>query len=301
LLVVAVSLVHASQVRGGAWMQNITVLIKVLLILLFIGLGLNHLPEIPSPNHAPVQIPAFAVSLVWVFFSYCGWNGAIYLGGEIAQPERNLPRALVLGTSLVTLLYLGLNAVFLFSTDTERLSGQLAVGRIAAQALGGDGWEQALTTLIVLALATSASALSMAGPRVYARMAEDGYLPSVLAAPAGPPRVAILFQMVLALVFLWTSSYEGLLTYIGFTLGLSSAATVLGLMRWRRAEGSALPVPGWPWVPSLFILSVLAISGYAALQKPRESGIGLLTLGLGIGMWALTRHNRNFDVETSAN
>jgi APA family basic amino acid/polyamine antiporter len=250
-----------------------------------VGLAVDRIDALPAVNLGSATVPAFAVSLVWVSFSYAGWNAAVYLGGEVRDAERTLPLAMLLGTAIVTALYLALNAVFVFSTAPEKLAGQLEVGRIAAEALGGVRLANVVTAVVLLALATSASSLIMAGPRVYACMGADGYLPRFLASATGPPRAAIGLQVLLALLLLWSSTYEMLLTFIGFTLSLSTAATVLGLVRLRVREGVAVRVVGWPWLPGLFIAAVLAIAGFAIVRQPIASGLGLLTLGAGWLAW----------------
>jgi len=126
----------------------------------------------------------------------------------------------------------------------------------------------------------------MAGPRVYARMADDGYLPSWLRFPRqGPPRAAILFQTILALAMLWSLTFRVLLTYIGFTLGLSTAAAVGGLVRLRLREGPSVPVPGWPWAPCIFIAAIVAITGFTIARQPTESALGLVTIVIGLAAW----------------
>jgi APA family basic amino acid/polyamine antiporter len=292
VLILVFSALHAANVRAGAWVQNTAVLFKVILILGFVGfaagrLGATHLPP---PQSAPLAL--MGVSLLWVSFSYAGWNAAIYIGGEITNPERNLPRSLMLGTAIVTLIYLALNAVFVFSAPIDQLAGKLEVGRVAATALGGPAWGNAVSALVALVLVSSVSSLIMAGPRVYARMAEDHYLPACLAAGNAPPVNAILLQGVLALSLLWSSTFDQLLTYIGFTLGLSTAATVVGLIRIRLQEGSQLRVPGWPWVPGSFLIVTLAITGFSIARRPKESLAGLATILLGLLAWALAESRR---------
>lgn len=260
LLVLGFTVLHAAHIQRGAWVQNAGVLVKVVAIVGFAGVGFAHLNPPPSPVAVPFSVSAFAMSLVWVSFSYSGWNAAIYIGGEVRDPERNLPRALLLGTGVVTALYLAINAVFVFSAPVEQLAGKLEIGQVAARALGGPAWEQAITVIVALGLITSVSSLIMAGPRVYARMAADGYLPQWLRSGTGPPRASIGFQSVLALGLLWTATYQTLLTFIGFTLSLSTAATVAGLIRLRVREGERLRVPGWPWVPALFLAGVLVMA-----------------------------------------
>lgn len=285
LLIVLFACVHAMPVRRGVRVQDWAVLVKVVLILAFVCIGFARL-DVTAPR-SPFSSPlsTLAVSLVWVSFSYSGWNAAIYIGGEVTDPERNLPRSLLVGTALVTLLYLALNAVFVFSAPVSELAGKLEIGRIAANALGGRPLAEAVTALIALALVTSVSAMVMAGPRVYARMATDGCLPHWLAANHGPPRAAIALQAGLALAMLWTASYQSLLTYIGFTLGLSTAGTVVGLIRLRRREGPSLAVAGWPWVPALFLIGVLGMTTFSVARRPVESLFGFGTIALGWLVW----------------
>ena len=233
---------------------------------------------------------SFAVALVWVSFSYSGWNAAVYVGSEVCTPERNLPRAMALGTGLVTVIYLALNTVFVFAAPVDQLAGKLEIGRIAASALGGTALANFVTVLIALALATCISSMMMAGPRVFARMADDGCLPRWFRFPEhGPPRHAVLLQTALAVVMLWTATFQSLLTYIGFTLGLCTAATAVGLIRLRRLSGPQLEVPGWPWVPALFVLSVVLMSAFTIAHKPIEGAVGVGTLLLGWLTWCLAR------------
>lgn len=289
LLMLFFSLVHAAHVERGAWFQNLTVVLKVVLIVGFVGLALPRIETPPLGAVPDVAISAFAVSLMWVSFSYSGWNAAIYIAGEVREPERTLPRALLLGTILVMVLYLAVNTVFVYSTTLEELAGKPEVGRIAAAALGGPSWANAVTSLVALVLISSVSAQTMAGPRVYAKMAADGFLPRWLMMGEGPPRAAIALQSALALAMLWSASFEWLLTYIGFTLGLSTAATVLGLIRLRLIEGPRLPVPGWPWVPGLFLLGVGTITVLSIIGKPAATVTGLATIAAGWLAWRMQR------------
>jgi APA family basic amino acid/polyamine antiporter len=289
LLILVFSAVHAWHVRRGAWLQNAAVVLKLALIAGFAAVALPRLPELDATPAAAAPVGAFAVSLVWISFSYAGWNAAVYIGGEVRNPERNLPRALLLGTGIVTALYLALNYVFVFAAPVGDLAGRLEIGRLAAAALGGRAWADAITALVAIGLISSASSLIMAGPRVYAQMAADGCVPRVFAASDGPPRTSIALQTVVALALLWSATFEALLTYIGFTLSLSTAATVAGLIKLRRREGPALPVPGWPWVPWLFLLSVLGMAAFSVGRRPLESLLGLATMVVGWVAWWWSR------------
>lgn len=288
VLLALVSSIHAWNVRGGASVQNMA----VVLIALFIGLGVARIPGAPVVPTAPFSTPAFAMSLVWISFSYAGWNAVIYLGGEVTHPERNIPRSLLTGTLLVTVLYVAINAVFLLAVPGDVISGHLEVGRLVAEHLGGRSWAEGATFLIALALVTSVSSLVMTGPRVYARIATDGYLPSWMEQRSGPPRSAIVFQLVIALAMLWTATYQSLLSFIGFTLSLSTAATVCGLMVERVRRGPALEIPGWPWVPLVFVAAVLGMTTLSVARAPLPSLAGLAVLGLGWILWHLGKKAR---------
>lgn len=288
VLLALVSSIHAWNVRGGASVQNMA----VVLIAPFIGLGVARIPGAPVVPTAPFSTPAFAMSLVWISFSYAGWNAVIYLGGEVTHPERNIPRSLLTGTLLVTVLYVAINAVFLLAVPGDVISGHLEVGRLVAEHLGGRSWAEGATFLIALALVTSVSSLVMTGPRVYARIATDGYLPSWMEQRSGPPRSAIVFQLVIALAMLWTATYQSLLSFIGFTLSLSTAATVCGLMVERVRRGPALEIPGWPWVPLVFVAAVLGMTTLSVARAPLPSLAGLAVLGLGWILWHLGKKAR---------
>ena len=283
IILVAAS-VHAVSVTAGARAQAIAVGIELVVIALFTGFGMGQLAHEGLHNvAAPGRVAGLGVALGIVSYSYQGWNAAVYIGGEVAEPRKNLPRALVLGTVLVTTLYLGLNAVFVLGAPASLLAGKVDVGRITALVLGGPRLAKLVSALIAFVLANCISALAMAGPQITARMAADGSLPRVLAVrPGRPPRVALLAQTAIAIVALWTAAFASMLTYVGFTLSLVAAATVLGLVWQRHRQGSALKVPGWPWVPALFLFFVLGSTAFTVAERPRESLVGLSTLAVGL-------------------
>jgi APA family basic amino acid/polyamine antiporter len=274
---------HGVRLSPGLVAQNAVVVLKLALIGVFLVLGATALPERPPATAAaPFEVGPFAVSLVWISLSYSGWNAAVYVGGEVRDPERNLPRALLLGTLLVTVLYLALNAVFLYSTAPAELADQEAVGAIAAEALGGPGLRRVLTATVALALYTSVSSMVMAGPRVYARMAADGVFPRFFAAEGEVPRRSILLQAGLAMAAVWIAPLKDLMSYAGFTLGLCACAAVVGLFALRRRAGAArVPIPGFPLVPALYLGATLYASWYFAARVPRHALLGAATVGLG--------------------
>jgi APA family basic amino acid/polyamine antiporter len=291
LLMLGASFLHFGSVTLGARIQAVIVVAEVILITLFASFGLGRLyPDGFHSTPAPGQVGKLGLALVLVSFSYLGWNGAVYIGGEIKDPKRNLPLSLILGTSIVTLLYLALNAFFVFAVPTAALAGRIDVAHVAAEAVGGPRLAAAVSALVALALALCVSALTMTGPQVAARMAADGLLPRMFASSAGrPPRLALLAQLALGLLALWTATFEHILTYVGFTLGISMVATIVGLCRLRIKEGPVLHVPGWPWVPGLFLAFGVGSTIFTVVQRPFEGLIGFGTLAVGVVAYFLQR------------
>lgn len=309
------SLQHGFGVTAGVRIQNTIVGIKLLGLIGFLGYGawsLSSRADVAAnaATALPVDVVtdqatvlaavadafpygAFAVSLVWVSFSYSGWNAVVYIAGEIRDPQRNLQRSLLGGCLLVTALYLALNALFLYAAPVNALVGQVDIAAIAAEHLGGSEFQLLVRLLIGLALLTSISAMMMIGPRVYARMAEDGLFPRFFRARNGNFRHAILLQGALALCVVWSSRLSDLLGYIGFTLGLSAAATVFALMWQRRKEGAdRLQLPGYPYVPLVFLIGVLGSSGFLIWRSSTEAFWGVLTVASGLPIYFLMRHSQ---------
>ncbi|MCR9095582.1 MAG: amino acid permease [bacterium] len=298
LAILACGLLHAASRAGGLRLQSGAVAAKLVAIVLFLVLGALAVARPESGTVAstasppPFQLPAFAVTLVWISFAYSGWNAAVYVAGELDRPTWTLPRALVLGTVAVSLFYVALNAVFVLAAPVEALAGRADVGAVAAEAIGGAWARTALAGIVALGLFTSISAMVMVGPRVYAQMASDGLLPSALAGGDESPRAAIALQVALSVLAYFVADLRALLDYAGFMLGLSAAATVatLFLPAVRRLEGP--PVWGAPLVPLVFIGATLGSSAFLVMREPREAAVGLGTVVVGAAVYALMRRER---------
>jgi APA family basic amino acid/polyamine antiporter len=306
-LVVAATVLHARDVRGGGAAQTAITAVVVAVIVAFIVGALAGVPlgapgrliwarlaagDLPRP--AGSRAGGIAVALVYVSYSYFGWNGAAYVAGELREPGRTLPRALVGGAALVTALYLALNAVFLAAAPASALAGRVEVADVAARALFGARGAAALSALVALALAGSVSALVMTGPRVVQAMAEDGLFFRALARTnaRGAPAAAIALQGALSVVGVVTAGFEPLLVYAGSTLTLSAAATVAGAFVLRRREPHA-PRPhralAWPASGLAYLALTAFMLVLAARERPVETLAGVATLAVGGGVWAVWR------------
>jgi basic amino acid/polyamine antiporter, APA family len=293
--VLLVTAVHARSLRLGSQFHDFFTVLKVVLILAFLLAAFfvpSPQPLVLWPTAADwpwLAHPAFAVSLIYVSYAYTGWNAAAYLTGEVADPSRNLPRALVVGTLLVMGLYVLLNFVFLYVVPLPQLSGQLEVGFLAAQGMVGPVGAKAMSGLIALLLVSTISAMVFVGPRIVRRMGEDfvglGWL--ARSSARGIPVAGLLFQTGLTLLLIYSSTFEQVLAYASVALIAISSLTVLGVYV-LRVRQPGLPRPyrtwGYPFTPGIFLLLNGWTLAYMALNQPHETlvGAGIVLVGLGL-------------------
>jgi amino acid transporter len=283
-MVLSAALLHGFKVQTGAIAQNIVVFLKVALLIAFLGvsasIALSQGVAAPPPDPMPFSVAAFAGSLVWISLSYSGFNAAVYVAGEAKDAQRNAPKALWVGTLIVTVLYVALNAAFVYLPPFDAVLGREDVAAAAAQAIGGTPLSIAIRFVTVLALITSVFSLVMAGPRVYARMADDGVFPAFFRfGGAGAPTAAIIAQALLAVALIALSDLRGLLSYLGFTLSMSAALTVGSLFVIAKREGrAAVAVWGYPITPAFYVAATLILAAIAGRRQPVELLTAVITL-----------------------
>ena len=301
-IVALVTIVHLCGVGVGSVFQVFATSFKVLLILLFIGAGWwmkSPQPVVftPTAEGAALMTSApFAISLVYVMYSYSGWNASTYIAGEVRHPGRNLPISLALGTVIVAALYLTLNAVFLRSAPTSELAGKLEVGQVAAAHILGEAGGRIMAGLISFGLLSTISAMTWIGPRVTMAMGEDLRALSFLGrkTSGGVPATAMLVQLAIVALLVLTSTFDRVVNYTQFSLTVCSFFTVLGVivLRWRQP---ALPRPyrtwGYPVTPLIFLAISLWILFFQLRDKPLESLAGLATMALGLIIYFLSPKN----------
>lgn len=320
VLVVALTAVHAVGLRTSARVQNLLVLLKVVLLLGFVALGLvkgsSAWPTWAPPGAGAHGFPlgAFVGSLFYIAFAFSGWNAAIYAAEEFETPEKTVPRAMLIGCGLVAVLYLIVNwifvanltpqeatAIFSYSDALQQPGAQpVTLGHLIVRDLAGEGGGKLMSIATVIVFVSAMSAMTFVGPRIYAAMARDGFLPKALAGAEGrPPVGSVLLQGALALVILFTHSLQEALGNVGAILVLFAALTVLGLFRVRFARPD-LPRPsalslaaaalyvvsaaymlyfGFKDKPSLLVwigvIVAVALGAYAAtlaVQRARRTG-----------------------------
>jgi APA family basic amino acid/polyamine antiporter len=297
---VAVALVtaaHALDTRFGQGFHLAATGLKLVLVAVFCVAGLMVAPaQVPDLGDLPGALqaaagPGFAVSLIYVSYAYSGWNAAVYVAGEVREPWRVLPRSLILGTLLVTAMYLALNYVFLRTVPPAELAGAVDVAALSARWIFGPQGGALVSAMIALLLLSTVSAMVWAGPRVVQAAAAD--LPALAwlarRTRRGAPLRAVLAQSGLTLGFITTDTFEGVLTYAGFTLGLTASLAVLGVLVLRR-NAPALPRPyrawGYPVTPLLFLAVTVSSLAYAALDRPLVAVTALATLAASLALAA---------------
>ena len=287
------AMVHLGGVRLGSAYHNVWTALKLLLILAFViaGFALGDSQPIsfwPRSTDLPQIAGApFAISLVFVMYSYSGWNAATYIVGELKDPVRNVPRALFAGTCIVIVLYVCLNAVFLMTTPIKELAGQLDVAIIAGKHIFGDIGGRIVGALICLGLVSSISAMTWIGPRVAMTMGEDMPLFRLFSRRSknNAPVPAIILQVAISNVLLLTQSFEAVLDFIQFSITFCSFFTVLGLIKMRITHPD-LPRPyrawGYPVTPIIFLSVTLFMMYYLVVNRPLQSlgGVAMMLAGL---------------------
>lgn len=295
-----VSFVHLRGISSGSMFHNAWTLLKIALIVAFLAAGLIYGDRQPisfAPSAADISFMTaapFAISLVFVLYSYSGWNAATYIIGEIGDPGRNLPRALFWGTSIVIVLYVALNAVFLLTTPMQELAGQLDVAIVAGGHVFGALGGRIVGGLICLGLVSSISAMMWLGPRVTQTMGEDMPLLQVFARKSARnvPAIAIVFQLLVSNLLLLTGSFEAVLDFIQFSLIGCSFLAVLGVIKLRFTHPE-LPRPyrawGYPVTPLVFLAAMLFVMYYLVANRPLQSLAGFAMMLAGLAIYGISQ------------
>jgi len=292
VLVWMVALFHFGNLRLGSAFQNLWTIVKLFLVGVLIGAGLlieEKQPITFFPHAADTMSifsGAFAVALVFVMYSYSGWNASSYIIGEVKNPERNVPRSLLAGTLIVIVAYVLLNAVFLATTPEVEMRGQLEVGLIAGRHIFGENGGRIVGAVICLGLISAVSSMTWIGPRVTMSMGEDHWLLRLLGRKnrEGVPATAVLVQLLIVNLLLLTRSFELVVVYIQFALLLCSLLTVIGVIV-LRASRPNVPRPYRVWLyplpPLLFAAITIWMMIYLLISKTTESVAGMVTAIVG--------------------
>ena len=313
-VVVLITLVHSINLIIGSRFQNIVTTLKVLLILIFIVCGFvfgEHQPISVLPlqgSWKEIGSAAFAISLIFVSYAYSGWNASAYMAGEIKNPQKNLPKSILSGTLIVMVLYILLNFIFLYTVPIAEMADSqgnpiIEIGALSAGKIFGNTGGNIMSLVISILLISTISSMVLAGPRVTMTIGEDIVALKFFARKnkKGIPVIAIILQSLIALILIFTSSFDAVLTYLGFTLTLFTTLTVLGLFI-LRINKPDLPRPfkawGYPITPAIFILLNLGIIYHSLTSKLTESLAGLGTVLIGLVIFYITQYYSKKSIKT---
>jgi APA family basic amino acid/polyamine antiporter len=300
--VLAFTLVHVRGLGPGRFLQNLLALLKVSAIVILVVAGFaaarGSFGNLTGGDHATAV--GWGLALVPVMFTYSGWNAAAYVAEEVRDPHRNVPLSLALGTIAVVVLYLALNALFLYAMPVGRLAalpGGSLMDNVAEQLFGAAGGNL-LAIFALISIAASISAMVLAGPRVYFAMARDG----VFVRAAGDvhprfrtPAAAIAAQGVWSGILVLSGTLSQLVAYTGFAVVLFAGIAVSAVFVLRRRMPDA-PRPfralGYPWAPAIFVLASAAMVVNEVWRNPQPALAGIALIAAGIPVYLLARGRR---------
>jgi APA family basic amino acid/polyamine antiporter len=300
-VVLLLSGLHCLGVRHGTITQNVLTILKIGALLGIIVFGVL-LGKGDTAHFSPLfdwqkvgGFSVFAAAFIPVIFAYSGWNAITYIAGEVKDPDRNLPRALLFGVLIVVALYLAVNAVYIYAVPVTEMKGALRVSEVATTALFGHQTSAWITAMITVSILGALNAVTMIGPRIYYAMARDGVLFQGLSRVHPrfeTPSRAIVLQAAWSCLLILTNTWGTLFTYVSVVITLFSAFTVgaLIVLRYKRPDLSRpYKIWGYPLVPLLFILVHLWIVWGSVTEKPFESLVGVFIVATGIPIYFIWR------------
>jgi APA family basic amino acid/polyamine antiporter len=290
LLIAGITLIHSYNLSYSSRFQNGCTLFKVLLILAIICAGLvvpdgaENAIHVGSSFVQEITSAAFAVSLIYVSYSYTGWNAAAYISEEFKHPAKALPIALIGGTLLVTVLYTLLQYVFLRHIPLTELVGTINVGTVAVDHMLGRHYANIFGATISVLLVSSISSMVWIGPRVTASIAKEHYLWRYFTSNAKAiPVKALWLQFAISAFLLVTGTFEQIMIYCGILLTVSSLLVVTGvfILRHKNRLAAGYKSPLFPLFQVVFIALSVWIIAFALIHNPYETAIGLGNLAAG--------------------
>ncbi|MEJ0057548.1 MAG: amino acid permease [Bacteroidota bacterium] len=287
--IVIISSIHLFGVKAGGAAQTILTTIKLSLIVFFCvapfffsGNQTSGISFLPQPGDLDLILtPGFAVSLVFVVYAYTGWNAAAYIAGNLENPLKNLPKALLVGTVVVVIVYLALNSMFMFVATFHELEGQNDIGNVVAIKLFGERIGQIFSALFSIALLSTLSAMTIAGPRITEAMGEDfpTFKKFAVKNRYNMPYGAILLQGGWSIFLVLVSSFKEIIQYISISLSIFSMLTVAGVFLLRRKEkDQPFRLPLYPLPPVIFIVVTSWMIYYMFREDPKIIFYSLATM-----------------------
>ncbi len=301
-LIVVMAVINVRGTKGSASVQNLATAIKVIAILamsavLFVLGDGSTLPAVVR-TVAPASMSGIGLSIISVLWAYEGWQYVTFVAGEAKDPQRTIPRALIVGTLILIAVYLVANFAYVAALGTARMAvSDRVAGEAVAQVLGPTAGK-AIALAIIISMYSAAHATVITAPRVYFSMARDGLFFQKLAEihpRYGTPAIAVIASCAWAAVLAMTGTFQQLLTYvvfIGWIFYALGAAAVIALRIKRPDAVRPFRVPGYPVTPALFVVAAAVIVGNTVISQPRQAAIGIGVVLLGAPAYMMWRKKR---------
>jgi APA family basic amino acid/polyamine antiporter len=310
LLIAILTFVNVVGLRWGALLQNVSTWTKFAAMSSFVVLGFaigkGHWSNFQShglpvmSGMGPMQLfSALGVGLIAVFWAYDGWVYITWVAGEVKEPRRNVPLAMVLGVVVVGIIYIAMNLTYMYALPLSEIAKHETIAHASAAVLFSPHAAGLLSLMIAVSCFSAAATCTLSGGRVYLAMAQDGVFfrrMAVIHPQWRTPAFSLIGQGIWAGVLTLSGRYDQLYTYVIFGMVLSYTLTVIGLflLRWRRPD---IPRPyrctGYPWLPAIYIFIGAAWTLNTIITRPHEAFWGTFIVLIGIpGYLYWKRSNR---------
>ena len=301
-IIILFTCIHLRGISFGTVIQNYLTILKVAMIfaLLIAGFafGRGNFQHIFQGDPFSFNFSGWKItglSLMWIMFAYSGWNASTYIGSEVKNPTKNLPLSLFLGTGIVILLYLLLNMLFIYAVPPAEMRGVVSIGGLAVANLFGTNMGILFSLFISFALFSSLSAYIILGPRIYYSMAKEGYFFKFVSAidpRFAVPTKALFLQAAISIIMILSGTFDQILTYMGFSLGIFPVIAVMGIFRLRYLK-CQWRLPGYPVAQIFYLFTGISMLVLSFFERPVESSIAILTMLAGIPAYILFRSKKN--------
>jgi len=288
------SAINVIGVRQGSAVQTFFTVAKVVAIIILLVMVVAFAPHKAAVHLTqttpPTTLRDFVLAMVAGLFAYGGWHMVTYAAEETREPQKTIPRALVIGIAIVTLCYLGLNAAYVSVLPLDQVIHSQRIAADMATAVAGPRGAAAVSIVVIISSLGALGGVILAGPRVYFAMARDGLLfrwIGVVHPRFQTPHIAIVLQAVWASALVATGSYRSLFTRVVYTEWIFFALMAAGLfiLRRRAAYAPTYRTWGYPVVPITFIVASMVIVGVQIAAEPMESVTGLLLVMAGLPVY----------------
>ena len=295
--------IHMRRIEFGARVQNVLTVLKGMLIAglilggLLLGSGdVRHFTQGSAFSFSFEGWKTVGLSLMWIMFAYSGWNASTYIGSEIRNPTRVIPKSLFLGTAVVMVLYICVNIVFVYAVPPEEMKGVIPIGGLAMGKLFGRSLETIFSLLVSFALFSSLSAFIILGPRVYHAMAKDRlFFRGIAHVDPGSnvPARSIALQGAISSMMVLSGTFDQILTVMGFALGIFPLFAVAGVLRLKFSGTTGETSSWYPWAPIIYLASGTCILLLSFFQRPAESSLAILSVLVGVPVYACFKRKMN--------